>query len=155
MKNEDSLKTRAVFAKAIFRIKGFRQSRGNTQKLSAAAEGLLRVVIYPNQFNEDPLDRVERVAGFALADPRPGGKPPQDYLAAIETGLESPRALCELIPQPHSEEVIRPYLSPLGEDLRHRLSGGGAPGGAAPRGREPARRTAGSSTRATATTWCS
>jgi hypothetical protein len=74
--------------------------------------GILRMLIYPIQFEADPLNGLERVVAqvvFAehLRLPLP------DVIAAIDAGLASHAKLSDLIPQGHSEAVIRGFLSAL------------------------------------------
>jgi len=76
---------------------------------------VLRILIYPIQFDTDPSMGVERLLG--LMDRRCLPEQPQEYLAAIQAGLESSEGLADLIPQPHSEEVIRGYLRAVRERL--------------------------------------
>jgi hypothetical protein len=73
---------------------------------------ILRMLIYPIQFEADPLNGIDRVVAqvvFAehLRLPLP------DVIAAIDEGLASHAKLSELIPQSHSEAVIRGFLSAL------------------------------------------
>jgi hypothetical protein len=73
-------------------------------------EGLLRVLIYPIQFAVRPLDDVERVISDII--PNNGVSTcSQDYISAVEWALEKGDELSKLIPQPHSEKVIRTYLA--------------------------------------------
>jgi hypothetical protein len=76
--------------------------------LNSAA--ILRMLIYPIQFDPEPvmgIDRVLKVAVFAdhlkLQVP--------NVIAAIDAGLASDAVLSELIPQGHSEAVIRDFLA--------------------------------------------
>jgi hypothetical protein len=70
---------------------------------------ILRTLIYPIQFDSDPekgIDRALEVTVFAdhlQLDVR-------QVIAAIDAGIASGASLSELIPQRHSEDVIRGYL---------------------------------------------
>ena len=73
---------------------------------------ILRMLIYPIQFDADPLNGIDRVlAQVVFADHLRLTLP--DVIAAIDDGLASSGKLSELIPQPHSEVVIRGFLSAL------------------------------------------
>jgi hypothetical protein len=74
--------------------------------------GRLRVLIYPIQFEANPVDGIDRV------QKQIAGENPATFVAAIEAGLQSDELLSELIPQPHSETVIRAYLA----EVRKRLA---------------------------------
>lgn len=76
----------------------------------------IRAVLYGIQFDKNPLDGVDRimeqvVLGGALQST------PRQYLESIQTALASQIPLAELLPQPHSEETIRRYLT----ELEHRI----------------------------------
>lgn len=73
-------------------------------------KGLMRGLLYGIIFKANPLDAVDRtiwdtIDGHAL------GASPQEYLDAIVIALESNEALAELLPQDHSEQVIRSFLA--------------------------------------------
>jgi hypothetical protein len=72
----------------------------------------LRVLIYPIQFEKDPLDGVDRVL-TQIAD-----RDPAEFAAAIDAGLQSNEMLSQVLPQPHPEPVIRAYLA----EIRRRLA---------------------------------
>ena len=80
-------------------------------------EGLLRGLIYPIQFDEDPLNGVERALKHVVHAGALGARP-EDYLAAIEAGLGSDMCISGLIPQQHSEATIRSFLHALQERLQ-------------------------------------
>ena len=73
---------------------------------------ILRMLIYPIQFEMDPLNGINRVVTqVVFADHSRLLLP--DVIAAIDAGLASNAKLSELIPQYHSEVVIRGFLSAL------------------------------------------
>lgn len=73
---------------------------------------ILRMLIYPIQFEVDPLSGIDRVvAQVVFADHSRLSLP--DVITAIDAGLASSAKLSELIPQSHSEVVIRGFLSAL------------------------------------------
>lgn len=73
---------------------------------------ILRMLIYPIQFESDPLNGIDRVVDqVVFADH--SRLPLPDVIAAIDAGLASDAKLSELIPQSHSEVVIRGFLSAL------------------------------------------
>ena len=79
------------------------------QMLDPHTAALLRVLVYPIQFARNPVDHVERVIHDVT--PHAGVQaPPEDYILAISRALQSSDELSKLIPQPHSESVIRDYL---------------------------------------------
>jgi molybdopterin-guanine dinucleotide biosynthesis protein A len=68
-------------------------------------KGRLRVLIYPIQFDPNPVEGIDRVL-LQIA-----GENPVTFMAAIDAGLQSDELLSELIPQPHPESVMRAYLA--------------------------------------------
>jgi hypothetical protein len=84
--------------------------------LSDTSAGLLRALIYPVQFERDPVDGIERVLEMVIGA-RALGASPAEYRAAVREALESDAPLAELIPQPHSEVVIRGYLAEVARRL--------------------------------------
>jgi hypothetical protein len=73
---------------------------------------ILRMLIYPIQFAADPLNGIDHVlAQVVFADHL--RLPLPDVIAAIDSGLASNAKLSELIPQSHSEVVLRGFLSAL------------------------------------------
>jgi hypothetical protein len=84
-----------------------------------AGSAILRRLIYPVQFESDPLNGIDRVAGQVLADR--ARLPLQDVIAALDAGLASGTTLSELIPQSHSEAVIRSFLAAMRVRLESEL----------------------------------
>jgi hypothetical protein len=79
-------------------------------------DAILRALIYPVQFEADPLNGIDRVMAVVVFAKHLNLALP-DVLAAIDTGLASDARLSELIPQGHSEAVIRGFLSALRKRL--------------------------------------
>ena len=78
---------------------------------------LIRMVVYPIQFETMPLDHAERIIEAVVdADPKTATR--TDYIRAIDAALASDEELAALVPQPHDERVIRTYLRGLVERLR-------------------------------------
>lgn len=81
-------------------------------KFDAHSAGILRMLIYPIQFDSNPNHGIDRVlksvvfAGHLTLHV-------SDVVAAIDAGLASDARLSELLPQPHSEAAIRAYLAAL------------------------------------------
>jgi hypothetical protein len=76
------------------------------------AAAILRMLIYPIQFEADPLDGIDRVVTqVVFAEHLKLTRP--EVIAAIDAGLASHTSLSELIPQPHAEPVIRGFLSAM------------------------------------------
>jgi hypothetical protein len=75
---------------------------------------ILRMLIYPIQFESDPLNGIDRVvAQVVFADH--SRLPLPDVIAAIDAGLASDAKLSELIPQsPHSDigTLTAPAMAP-------------------------------------------
>jgi uncharacterized RDD family membrane protein YckC len=71
--------------------------------------GYLRMLIYPIQFDPNPSESVERA--FKIVSRDAAEYIPDKFIRAIDFGLESDAELSELIPQSHSEAVIREYLT--------------------------------------------
>lgn len=79
--------------------------------LDPRAAQVLRMLIYPIQFDADPLNGIDRVVDQVIrADLK---LLPADVIAAIDSGLASHARLSELIPQSHTEAVIRGFLAAL------------------------------------------
>ena len=72
---------------------------------------ILRMLIYPIQFELEPVNGIDHVVAQVLAEHR--RIPLHDVIAAIDAGLASDDKLAELLPQSHSEMVIRRFLSAL------------------------------------------
>jgi hypothetical protein len=81
--------------------------------------GLIRGLIYPVQFEKDPRSGIEHVLDRVVSEGAMDATP-MDYLAAIREALASDEAVHELIPQDHSEAVIRQYLSAVGDAIAQR-----------------------------------
>jgi hypothetical protein len=79
--------------------------------------GHIRALLYPIQFEGDPLDGVDRVLQKVVEIGALRSSPKQD-LATIRSALASEIRLAELIPQRHSEETIRRYLTELERRLQ-------------------------------------
>ena len=77
--------------------------------LSVKNAGLIRGLIYPVQFDDDPRTGIDRVMQLVV-ERRAMDAEPAAYLAAVREALASDDALADLIPQEHSEAVIRTYL---------------------------------------------
>jgi hypothetical protein len=75
------------------------------------AAAILRILIYPIQFESEPVNGIGRVVAQVSANY--SRLPLNDVVAAIDAGLASDAKLSELIPQSHSEVVIRGFLSAL------------------------------------------
>jgi hypothetical protein len=87
--------------------------------LTNSQRGLISGLIYPVQFERDPLDGVDR-ALEVVVDRRAMGAEREDFAAAVDAALGSDESLAAFIPQQHSEAVIRAYLA----ELRRRLECG-------------------------------
>jgi hypothetical protein len=81
-------------------------------ELDVRKAGILRMLIYPIQFDTEPVQGIERVLQGVVFASHSNLKV-RDVIAAIDAGLASNAKLSELIPQGHSEEVIRGFLSAL------------------------------------------
>jgi hypothetical protein len=73
---------------------------------------ILRMLIYPIQFDTDPLKGIGRVLAREMFASH-SSLSPADVIAAIDAGLASGARLSELIHQSHSEDIIRGYLLAL------------------------------------------
>jgi hypothetical protein len=73
-------------------------------------------VLYPIQFEQNPVDGIDRVLEVVVRA-RALNASPEQYLAAVQAALQSDEPLARLIPQPHSESVIRTYLVELQKRL--------------------------------------
>jgi alkanesulfonate monooxygenase SsuD/methylene tetrahydromethanopterin reductase-like flavin-dependent oxidoreductase (luciferase family) len=80
--------------------------------LDARMNGFISALLYPIQFERDPVDGLDRVLEMVVRARALDGSPEQ-YAAAIDAALRSDEQLSRLIPQPHPEPVIRTYLAAL------------------------------------------
>ena len=71
---------------------------------------VLSMLIYPIQFDANPVNGIDRVLKVSVFADHIKLQVP-DFIAAIDAGLASTARLSELIPQSHSEMVIREFLS--------------------------------------------
>lgn len=78
---------------------------------------VLRMVIYPILFEQNPLDAVERVIELTKRDEISRRLTRAALLEAIEHGLASDVELAKLLSQPHSEQVIRDFLGEIARQL--------------------------------------
>jgi hypothetical protein len=85
--------------------------------LDQRSKSLIRALIYPIQFDRNPVDGVERVLKLVV-EAGALGATPLEYLASTKAALASSEKLSKLIPQGHSEKVIRRYLM----EIQQRLS---------------------------------
>lgn len=72
-------------------------------------DGCIRALLYPVQFERDPLDGVDRVLEVVVRN-RVLGLTPAQYLELTRAALASDAELATLIPQPHAEPVVRRAL---------------------------------------------
>jgi hypothetical protein len=79
-------------------------------ELPVNSAAILRMLIYPIQFDPEPAMGIGRVLKMVVFADHLKLKVP-DVIAAIDAGLASDAKLSELIPQGHSEPVIRGYLA--------------------------------------------
>jgi len=84
--------------------------------LNQRSKSLIRALIYPIQFDRNPVDGVERVLKLVVDAGALGATPPE-YLASTKAALASSEKLSKLIPQEHSEKVIRRYLMKIQQRL--------------------------------------
>jgi len=75
-------------------------------------KGLISALLYPVQFERDPLDGIDRVIEVVVQR-RALDASPAEYAAAVDAALQSDEPLAQRIPQPHSEAVVRTYLAAL------------------------------------------
>lgn len=72
----------------------------------------VRALIYPVQFNANPLEGIDRVIEQVVLRHALGADERQ-YRKSIQDALQSGTQLSALLPQDHPEGVIREYLSQL------------------------------------------
>jgi hypothetical protein len=85
--------------------------------IDSRSRTLLRALIYPVQFDADPLGAVDRVLSQVIKSAALDASV-EEYRQAVDAGLESTGSVAELIPQPHSESEIRAYLLAMHDRLR-------------------------------------
>jgi hypothetical protein len=74
------------------------------------ARAIIAKLVYPIQFERKPIDGVDWVLAQVANDER---IKPAEYLSAVREALQSTEELSALIPQDHSESVIRGYLAEM------------------------------------------
>jgi hypothetical protein len=77
---------------------------------------ILRMLIYPVQFEANPSNGIERVVVQVVFAAHSKMHLPE-VIDALDAGLASNAMLSELIPQSHSEVVIRGFFSALRKRL--------------------------------------
>ncbi len=87
--------------------------------LSTRSAALMRALIYPVQFDENPLEAVDHVMDTVVSR-RALNATPAEYRAGIQEALTADDRLSQLIPDSHPEEVIRKYLT----EVAHRIEDG-------------------------------
>lgn len=80
-------------------------------ELSQMSKARIRLLIYPIQFDPDPSMSIEHVIECVVQ--KDHFISIAEFAASIHEGLDSETQLSLLIPQPHSEVVIRSFLSKL------------------------------------------
>jgi hypothetical protein len=78
--------------------------------LDLKSASILRALIYPIQFESKPVEGINRVLRMVVFADHLKLQVP-DVIAAIDAGLDSNASLSELIPQGHTEAVIRSFLA--------------------------------------------
>jgi hypothetical protein len=78
--------------------------------------GFIRALVYPIQFEANPIDGIDRVVEQIVDDPEHGFER-EDFRDAIARALGSGAPLASLIEQKHGEAVIRGYLEALSRKL--------------------------------------
>jgi hypothetical protein len=85
-------------------------------------QGLIRALLYPILFQENPLEAVDRVLK-TVVDRQALGATPAEYLEAVRNALASESLLGEILPQPHSEKTLREFLAKVANRLETNKSG--------------------------------
>jgi hypothetical protein len=89
--------------------------------LSPRSAGLIRALIYPVQFDRNPLHSVDRVLNMVVVQQMLDATP-ADYRDAIQEALTADDRLSGLIPQHQSEEIIRKYLAAIAHRIEREMS---------------------------------
>lgn len=76
----------------------------------------ITALLYAIQFIDDPLDGVDHVLEVVVSA-RALDSTPEQYLSSVREALASQEQLSKLLPQSHSEEAIRRFLSELASRL--------------------------------------
>lgn len=90
----------------------------DTTPFSQMDQSILRALIYPVQFERQPVDGVDRVVSHVGKNGILKEYSPAEVAAAIKRGLSSDAALADLLPQSHPEDAIRAFLSELSGRLQ-------------------------------------
>jgi hypothetical protein len=80
------------------------------------SKSLLRALIYPVQFDANPVSAIDRVFRQVVERAALNGSV-EEYRQAVDAGLGSTASVAELIPQSHSESEIRAYLLAMHDRL--------------------------------------
>lgn len=86
--------------------------KNDSSKFTGEGEAYIRMLVYPIQFESNPLDGVDRVIEHVIdADSE------EVFIEHITSALACDKELSKLIPQEHPEEAIRQYLT----EIKNRL----------------------------------
>ena len=86
--------------------------------LSDKTKARIRALIYPIQFEANPIDGIDRVINKVVNESALNATQ-QEYLDSIQEALSSNAQLSNLIPQRHSEDAIRHFLAEVKHRLQH------------------------------------
>jgi hypothetical protein len=87
--------------------------------LDDQGRGLIRRLLYPAQFEDNPHNAIDRVLAQSIDQQQ--AIVSAATVAAIAKALASPESLADLIPQPHSESAVRAYLAQLKKEIESRI----------------------------------
>lgn len=84
--------------------------------LSEMSKALIKVLVQPIQASADPLAAVDRVVDEVALNSVLDSTP-YDFLSAIDDALKCDLPLSTLLPQSHSDAVLRRFLAALEQRL--------------------------------------
>lgn len=89
-----------------------------SESSQAEWKGPVRALMYGVMFSERPQDETGRILDALLQPGTPWSKPLLE--SSVAQALASKEPLAKLLPQSHSEETIRGFLSAVQQDLKSR-----------------------------------
>jgi hypothetical protein len=83
-------------------------------------QGLIRALLYVVMFQQHPAEAIAHAINKVVRVHALGATE-EEYLHAIRSALASSLHLSELLPQPHSEMVVRNFLAHLASELQSQV----------------------------------
>ncbi len=87
-----------------------------TSMLTTREKGLIRALMYPVQFDDNPVESVEHVIRNVVKS-RSLNASEEEYATAIKKALRSDENLADILPSEQNEHMLREYLVRVGANL--------------------------------------